>query len=276
MRFFLSVAFAATLIAAVAGQEMPRPQKPAKGEGRDAIEKPKHPGEPLPQHRPYVIKKPAPDTPDEVGKLPGVAAGVIALTAAAKPAELRAGESGTITLILAPAGEAMLLDPPPLQFTFAPLQDGIALPTQPVFRPSTPSPELSKLKGLKAYVDTAIAEVPFTVNEGVEPGVHRVEFKLKYQLLAGPNGGVLGPFTDIVGAEVRVVPAAPAPTAVGARVETPAADPHATPADVAARDDGPVPSAPEAPAVVPGSSYLLLGSGLALLAAVGLLTWRRR
>lgn len=276
MHAILSAAVVASLAAAASSQV---PTEVGKTETPDAIEKPKYPGAPTPKAKPFVVRSGNIDRPESAGKTSGEAAGVIRIRAYGKPATVAPGGSGTLMLVFAPAGDALMLDPAPVTFSFLAVQDGIEFPGRPVFQPSTPNARASKLKGLKVYADTAVAEVPFRVSEGATPGIHAVTFKAAYELIAGPNGGMLGPYTDQVTAEVEIVAptATVSPTTQGAPAAGRASPEPATALPVHAGPQATTPSAPEsAPAVHGGDSSVLLGAGAGLLGLLAVLALRRR
>ena len=209
MHCLSAAAILALLHTALLGQTQAG-QEPAKPHGKvesatGGIEQPKYPGEVIPPPKPYVVKvgKGKGDVPGERGKNPG--GGVLKLTASCETATIRAGEAGKIIVVLAPAGDAMLLSPPPVDFVFAREQGAVTLRGEPKFRPATPGAKSRALKGVQVYEDCAILEVPFSVGEKATTGVHHVELSFRYELVAGMRGGMLGPFTDSVGVDVKVV-----------------------------------------------------------------------
>jgi hypothetical protein len=254
-------------------------QDPAKVDGKvdtkdGGIVPPKYPGQAIPKPKPYVVQtgKGKGDVPGEKGKLSGK--GALALNASCDPVEVHAGDRGTIVVVLAPSGEKLLLNPPPVNFLFAPQQGAITLTGQPEFRPSKAGPKSKAMKGLTVYEDCAILDIPFTVAEKATPGLHHVDLAFRYELIAYAGGGVLGPFTDSVGIDVKVVG-----TKIDAPIEagpTPEGKPRASttsPTVFTTDDKAPVSadnsSAPP-PAVEP-FSWLLPGVTLVVVVLAGLL-----
>ena len=143
-------------------------------------------------------------TETEKAKTPGVAKGVVSFEASIKPGSLAPGMRGTMVVVMALKGDAVMLDPPPVTFDISNLQGPLTVMGPPRFRPPLEAGLAPALKGLPVYDDLAILEVPFAVADDADPGNHPLAFALQYQLINGTKGGMVGSFTDVVSAEVVV------------------------------------------------------------------------
>lgn len=225
----------------------------------------------------------------ETGKRTGAASGHTAFEAACDPATLAPGESGTLVVLMKLRGDAVMLDPPPVEFSFSRHQGALSIDGEPRFRPATPKGLAPAMKGTPVHDDVAIFDVPVTASPGAAEGTHRLELAIQYELWNGAKGGGYGRFKDLVAGEVRVA-AAPRNGAQRVEREGAAATPPTSPGDGAALatrgreaivQDVASPQAGEgAAAAVPptaadgGPPYLLYALGAAALALAALLAVR--
>lgn len=156
----------------------------------------------------------------ERGKLPGAKKGLVRFDVSCEPAALAPGTEGRMTVVMSFAGAAIMLDPPPVKFEFESRQGALVVLAEPKFRPAQAGGHAPALKGLPAYDDYAIFDVPFRVDADAKTGVHPLAVTLKYGLFNGQKGGEIGNFTDVLGAKVAVNPALAAKLAGGARRAT--------------------------------------------------------
>lgn len=140
----------------------------------------------------------------EVGKLPGAASGLTAFDTSCDPAVLAPGEAGTLVVVMKLRGDAVMLDPPPVEFSFGSRQGALSIDGEPTFRPTRQKGLAPAMKGTPVYDDVAIIDVPITVSPGATEGTHRIELALQYELWNGVKGGSYGKLKDLVSGEVRV------------------------------------------------------------------------
>jgi hypothetical protein len=157
-------------------------------------------GRPLALRSPDAIKKAG----EAKGKLPGVRAGVVKFDSNCRPGRVSPGSSGTIQVLMAFAGNAVMLDPPPVTFKIEPQQGFLTVDGPPSFQPPEPAGLAPALKGLPAYDNYAIFEVPFGVADDAPAGTQHLDILIRYEVLDGVAGGVLGTFTDRITADVEV------------------------------------------------------------------------
>ncbi|MCR9245275.1 MAG: hypothetical protein NXI31_09605 [bacterium] len=153
----------------------------------------------------------------ERGKLPGARKGLVRFDVSCEPAALAPGADGQMTVVMSFAGDAIMLDPPPVKFEFESRQGALVVLAEPKFRPAQVGGHAPALKGLPAYDDYAIFDVPFRVDADAKTGVHPLAVTLKYGLFNGQKGGEIGNFTDVLGSKIAVNPALAAQLAGGSK-----------------------------------------------------------
>lgn len=158
----------------------------------------------VPQPPRLLPGRPGRDPGIAAAKLPAADAGVVAFTAAMDPPAVAPGGAGTMTVVMALTGDAVLPEPPPAKFTFAGRQGALLVTGQPTFRPAESPGSAPALKGLPCYDDFAIFDVPFTVDAAAPIGVHELEVAIQFELWNGQKGGLIGRFLDPVSAQVTV------------------------------------------------------------------------
>lgn len=139
----------------------------------------------------------------------GVRAGAVRLEGSCTPKKVLPGGTGSITVLMALIGDSVLLDPPPMTFQTLARQDAIQLGT-PVFRAVKSAGLAPALKGLPAFDDYAIFDVPFAVDATARPALYPVKLAFTYTLHNGKTGGTHEPYTDEIEVEVSVQLAPPA------------------------------------------------------------------
>lgn len=194
--------------------------------------------------RPFVIGRDEKAEAEAKAKLPGAKSGHVTFDPTCRPRQIVPGEQGTVQVIMLLAGDAAMWDPPPVKFAFAPQQGPLAVLGEPKFRPSEPTGLAPGLKGQPAYDNYAVFDVPFAVDPKAEPGSHRLEVTVRYDLVNGQKGTPIGGFTDVVGFDVQVVASRKEPVAL-ANGGTPAASSRG------ASPTGDSPTPPDAPRAEP-------------------------
>lgn len=200
------------------------------------------------REKPFVIRKDEAELAAQKAKLPGTQQGHISFESSCRPRRLHAGEQGTIQVLMLFAGEAVMLDPPPVKFAIERQQGALVIDGEPRFRPAEPAGLAPALKGLRAYDNYAMFDVPFTVDATAQPGSHPFELTIRYDLVSGTKGIPVGSFTDQVAVAIDVV--------AGQPEEPPA--PANTPASGAGRGPG---SAPEDASPSTGTATAPVESG---------------
>lgn len=221
-----------------------------------------------------------------------------------EPRRVPVGGRGTIVVLMLLKGDSVMLSPPPVKFSIAPAQGNLTVLGEPTFRPPEQAGLAPALKGLPAYDNYAIFEVPFAVDAGATPGTEHLQLSIQYELIDGQRGGSLGAFRQDIAIDVPVVAEADTPVAVNLDVTptpaAPRADASVSPqpqgdgmvalADSAAADghaidgvESPTPAPASAtdgttptPVGANGSTWLAVGAIGAALVALLLVALRRR
>lgn len=185
-----------------------------------------------------------------------------------RPGLLNPGDSGTLYVIATLQDLVVLTASSGFELQYAPVQQHVRLGHWRL----PPPPARALVPGFgnqPVYRDTAIVEIPVSVDADAEPGLHQVSLTCSTELHDGDAGRSLGRYQRelVIGIAVRGSATAAAATPIVSQVLTPTPTPsRAEP-----------PPTPPPPAIAPEDPLpLLLAGAGALLLLGGLLFWRRR